>query len=124
MNKNLETQSNVKQAVPFFMVVHMDNSLDFYINGLGFEMKQKWEPGGKIEWCWLELDNASIMMQEYRTNVPAKNPGEGVSICFMCEDALIIYKQITLRGLSTLSEPFVGNNLWVVELRDPDGYNI
>jgi hypothetical protein len=23
-----------------------------------------------------------------------------------------------------LAEPFVGNNLWVVQLKDPDGYNV
>jgi hypothetical protein len=78
----------------------------------------------KIEWCWLELGNTSIMLQEYRNNIPVDKRGEGVSICFMCEDALTIYKQILSNGLSTSSEPIVGNNLWVVGLKDPDGYNI
>lgn len=123
MNNDLKTNSNVKQAVPFFMVVHMDRSLDFYSKGLGFELKIKWEPNGRIEWCWLQLGEVSIMLQEYRTNVPTEKRGEGVSVCFMCEDALTIYKQIISNGLSS-TEPFVGNNLWVVELKDPDGYNI
>jgi len=123
MNNDLKDNTNVKQAVPFFMVVNMDRSLTFYINGLGFELKNKWEPGGKIAWCWLQLDNASIMLQEYRQSPPNENLGEGVSVCFMCEDALTIYSQITSRGLFP-SEPFVGNNLWVVGLKDPDGYKI
>jgi lactoylglutathione lyase len=46
-----------------------------------------------------------------------------VSINFMCDDALEIYKQATSRGLKT-SEPFVGNKMWVVQLKDPDGFNI
>lgn len=124
MNANIQSNPNVKQAVPFFMVVNMTNSLHFYMEGLGFELKNKWEPAGKIEWCWLELGNASIMLQEYRDNVPANKRGEGVSVCFMCEDALAIYKQILSSGLSTSAEPFVGNNLWVVSVIDPDGYNI
>jgi uncharacterized glyoxalase superfamily protein PhnB len=123
MNANIPN-SNVKQAVPFFMVVNITNSLNFYVQALGFELKNKWEPGGKIEWCWLELGNTSIMLQEYRNNIPVDKRGEGVSVCFMCEDALTIYKQILSSGLSTSSEPFVGNNLWVVGLKDPDGYNI
>jgi lactoylglutathione lyase len=123
MNNDLKDNTNVKQAVPFFMVVNMDKSLNFYIKRLGFELKNKWEPIGKIEWCWLQRDNASIMLQEYRQNPPNEKLGEGVSVCFMCEDALTIYNQITLRGLLP-SEPFVGNNLWVVGLKDPDGYNI
>ena len=115
--------SNVKQAVPFFMVAQMDKSLEFYVNGLGFELKNKWEPKGIIEWCWLQLDNTSIMLQEYRNNILNENPGKGVCIYFICEDALTIYQQITFRGL-VISEPFVGNNMWVVGVKDPDGYNL
>jgi len=122
MNSN-NNIPNVRQAVPFFMVVDMEKSLDFYVNGLGFILKNKWEPKGKIEWCWLQLDEASLMLQEYRTLPDIEKLGEGVSICFMCDDALKIYEKVTSRGLLP-SEPFVGNNLWVVQLNDPDGYNI
>ena len=123
MNDDLKSNSNVKQAVPFFMIVNMERSLNFYINGLGFELKIKWEPEAKIEWCWLQLDEASLMLQEYRKKPITENLGEGMSICFICEDALKIYQQIISRGISPL-EPFVGNNYWVVQLKDPDGYNI
>jgi predicted enzyme related to lactoylglutathione lyase len=114
---------NVKQAVPFFMVTKMDNSIRFYIERLGFYIKNQWEPGGKIEWCWLQLDNASIMLQEYRQNPPAEKSGIGVSVYFICDDALAMYKQIISNGLHA-AEPFVGNNMWVVRIKDPDGYNI
>jgi lactoylglutathione lyase len=115
---------NVKQAVPFFMVTNMERSLQFYIQGLGFNMSIKWEPEGKIEWCWLQIEATAIMLQEYRNNKPVIKLGEGVSICFMCEDALEIYQQISSRGISVAAEPFVGNQLWVVGVSDPDGYNI
>ena len=114
---------NVKQAVPFFMVTNMDNSLSFYVNGLGFELKNNWKPRGTIEWCWLQLDSASLMLQEYRNDPPAEKLGIGVSVVFMCNDALKIYNEITSHGLSP-DEPFVGNNLWVVGIIDPDGYKI
>ncbi|MEK6279152.1 MAG: VOC family protein [Acidobacteriota bacterium] len=123
MDKNPTDSSNVKQAVPFFMVTNMDSSLKFYTDGLGFELKMKWEPRGRIEWCWLQFDEASLMLQEYRNNVPAEKLGVGVSVVFMCNDALKIYKEIISNGLSP-EEPFVGNNLWVVGLKDPDDYNI
>ena len=122
MNNDLKSNSNVKQAVPFFMVTNIDDSLNFYIKGLGFSIKQQWEPRGKIEWCWLQIDNASLMLQEYK-NAPAEKLGLGVSVVFMCDDALKIYKEIISHGLSP-DEPFVGNNLWVVGLKDPDDYNI
>jgi lactoylglutathione lyase len=119
---NSKYNFNVKQAVPFFMVLNMDRSLNFYVKSLNFELKNTWEPNGKIEWCRLQLDNASIMLQEYR-QPPVTILGEGVSVYFICEDALAIYTQIITKGLS-VPEPFVGNNMWVVSLKDPDGYNI
>jgi hypothetical protein len=68
------------------------------------------------------------MLQEYRkagleaAQIRGKF-GNGVSICFMCKDALAIYRDVTARGIPT-KEPFVGNHLWVVGVTDPDGYQI
>jgi lactoylglutathione lyase len=73
MNNNSTSNVNVKQAVPFFMITDMANSLKFYIKGLGFELKNKWEPRGTIEWCWLQLENAALMLQEYRDHNKLKN---------------------------------------------------
>jgi lactoylglutathione lyase len=49
--------------------------------------------------------------------------GLGVSICFICEDALAFYREVTLRGIHA-SKPFAGNGMWVTSLSDPDGYKI
>ncbi len=50
--------------------------------------------------------------------------GVGVSVCFMCDDALALYRETQAKGLKTEKKPFVGNNLWVVHFKDPDGYDI
>ena len=116
------TSVNVKEAIPFLMVLSMEKSLKFYLEVLGFELKSKWEPNGKIEWCLLRLGNASIMLQEYRTP-PGEKLGVGVSVYFICTDALEIYNGLIARKIN-VQEPFVGNNMWVVSLKDPDGYDI
>src|ERR1044072_4057386 len=99
MNTATKTEANVQQAVPFFRVSSMEKSLHFYVAGLGFEMTRKWTPDGdgKIRWCWLELGNAALMLQEFRKEghdswVPESKVGVGVSICFQCKDALALYK--------------------------------
>ena len=127
------TSVNVKQAVPFFGVTNMEASLRFYVDGLGFEMKRWWIPDrdrhypadGKIRWCWLELGEAAIMLQEF---LPERQPketlGTGASVCFQCEDALALYREFKSRGIQARKRPFVGNRLWVVPLTDPDGYRI
>src|SRR5262245_8132861 len=103
----LETVPNVRQAVPFFLVSNMEASVKYYCEGLGFQMRNKWIDEGKLQWCWLELDGVSLMLQEIRKDTkaghelltPAGKLGKGVSICFMCADALEIYRQVTARGV-------------------------
>jgi lactoylglutathione lyase len=121
----LATETNVQQAVPFLMVSNMETSLRFYVEGLGFQRTKQWIPDGKIRWCWLELGNAAIMFQEYNPNSPLSTAklGEGISICFQCHDALAIYHEARTRGLQPRT-PFVGNNMWVTILSDPDGYKL
>lgn len=116
-------QPNLKLAVPFFMVTNMTTSLTFY-EALGFTRKMEWCPDNRIEWCWLEREGVAIMLQEYRLviKVPAQ-PGAGISICFICTDALQLYHDFSSAGLSP-KEPFVGNRMWVVEILDPDGYKL
>ncbi|MDH3650397.1 MAG: VOC family protein [Saprospiraceae bacterium] len=120
-------QQNVTQAVPFFLVTNIKASLKYYVEGLGFQMTNSWIDNGNLRWCWLEIGDAAIMLQEFRADESGvnteKNLGEGVEIYFICNDALTIYNRVTERGIST-SEPFVGNKMWVVGLRDPDGYKI
>ena len=57
---------NVRQAVPFFNVKDIEASLRFYVDGLGFTITRRWEPEGRIRWCWLERDQVAVMLQEYR----------------------------------------------------------
>lgn len=128
MTANTITSPNVKQAVPFFMVTDIDVSLHFYVDGLGAVMTNKWIPEGRIEWCWLQLGNAALMLQEYRQHEahpgrPDGALGQGVSVCFMCADAITIYHEVIARGIGA-QRPFVGNGLWVTSVQDPDGYRL
>ena len=136
MTSEPNLSANVKQAVPFFSVTDMEASLRFYVDGLGFKMKRWWipdqakgqddyKPDGRIRWCWLDLGEAAVMLQEF---LPERRPketlGYGVNICFQCEDALALYRDFKSRGIQTRNRPSVGNGLWVVAVTDPDGYRM
>ena len=128
MTTETKTATNVKQAVPFFMVSNIVESVRYYVDGLGFEMTKKWIDEGKLRWCWLQHGDAALMLQEFRKEghdswVPQGKVGVGVSICFQCHDALAIYREVTSRGIQA-KRPFVGNAMWVTSMRDPDGYKI
>lgn len=121
----MQSSPNIQLAVPFFMVMDMEASLKFYKDKLGFTLTNQWTPRGKIEWCWLQRDGVSLMLQEPRNKEKFKDveKGKGVSICFQCNDALALYHEFKLKEIE-MKEPFVGNNMWVVSLADPDGYHL
>ncbi|OJV21913.1 MAG: hypothetical protein BGO21_24550 [Dyadobacter sp. 50-39] len=119
---------NIKQAVPFLWVSDLNNSLLFYTNGLGFRITNQWAPEGNIEWCFLESGGAALMLQQIRKDrlehwLELGKPGHGISIFFVCNDALAVYLDVIAKGI-TVERPFVGNGMWVVSMIDPDGYRI
>ncbi len=124
-----EAEPNVRQAVPFFMVSDMEASVRFYVDGLGFEITHRWVgDDGTLRWCWMRVGDAALMLQEYAPagrggSRPEGKLGLGVSICFVCRDALAIYREAKARGIAA-GTPFVGNAMWVTSLTDPDGYRI
>ncbi len=122
------TEPNVKQAVALGGVADIEASVHYYVDGLGFEMTKKWIDEDKLRWCWLQRGGVALMLQEFPTEghnawVPEGKVGEGVSINFICEDALAIYHEVTARGIEAAT-PFVGNAMWVTGLSDPDGYRL
>ena len=124
----MSDDANVRQAVPFFRVSNIEASLRYYVDGLGFTKTRQWIDDGKLQWCWLEIGGAALMLQQFRTQghdawKPSGKLGEGVSICFICNDALAIYRAVTARAIAA-SRPFVGNGMWVTSLTDPDGYRL
>lgn len=128
MNQQSVNDANVRHAVPFFAVSDMEASLRFYIDGLGFSMADKWMDKGKLRWCWLKLGGASLMLQQFRKEghdswTPDGKVGVGVTIYFICKDALAMYREITSRGVRA-KQPFVGNAMWVTSVTDPDGYHL
>jgi lactoylglutathione lyase len=123
-----QADANVTQAVPFLRVADMPRSMRFYVDGLSFRIQNQWTPDGTVRWCWLERGGAALMLQDFRRDdgsswEPGGPLGLGVSLVFICADALAIYHEARARGLEP-SRPFVGNAMWVTTLRDPDGYRI
>jgi len=119
--------ADVRAGVSLNMVTNMTRSLAFWIDGLGFTLKNKWVVEDKIRWCWLERGTAAIMLQEFRPEQTAKLAGQtlglGVQIYFQSADAVALYREFRARGIEA-SEPQVGNGNWEIFLRDPDGYKV
>jgi len=117
-------QDNVRQTVPLLSVTNMRTSLEYYVDGLGFHVTDQWIDEGVLRWCWLEHGHAAIMLQESKPGESKTGPrGVGVSIYFICKDAVALYREFVRCGIS-VQRPFVGNHMWVTSLTDPDGYDL
>lgn len=116
---------HVRQVVPFLLVRDLPaTSLPFYRDALGFTLTNEWVVDGQVRWCWLELGGAALMLQEFsREHLPQERLGVGVSLYFICDDAIAVYETLKRRGVDA-KRPFVGNAMWVTGLRDPDGYEL
>lgn len=97
----------------------MEQSLGYYVDGLGFTLKNKWVVDGKLRWCWLTFGDVALMLQGPANKVV----GDALTLCFTCEDAVQLYHEFRSRGIDA-SEPQVGNSMWVTDLTDPDGYRL
>ena len=108
MDAATEIDGNVREVVPFLHVSDMEKSLRYYIDGLGFTMKNKWVVDGEVRWCWLAKGGAALMLQEFPKQghdslVTSGKVGEGVSLCFICDDAVAIYDDFRSRGMTLQS---------------------
>ena len=119
---------SVNEVVPLLAVDDLRRSLTFYVDGLGFTVKDQWPAGGELRWCRLQLDGAGLMLQEFETEGHdarefSSSKGDGVALWLFCDDAIELYHLFAARGIKA-KEPFVGNALWVTSVEDPDGYRL
>lgn len=112
----------ITQTVPLFDVADMERSVAFYVDGLGFDMQNRWEKDGELQWCWLRHGDGALMLQKTQGEPPA-NRGPGLTLYFICEDAKAAHREFKERGVQ-MGEPFVGNNMDVFYFKDPDGYRL
>ena len=55
-------------------------------------------------------------LQKLPKNISENKLGEGVAICFICEDALVFYKEVISRGIQAF-EPFEEQSELILERR-------
>ena len=127
MTTETKSKADVRHCVALLAIRDIDASLRFYVDGLGFTRTNQWVVDGRIRWCWLEHGTAALMLQEttaeHRHRFPEGQVGLGVSLNFICGDALAFYHEVKARGIP-VQRPFVGNRMWVTSVKDPDGYQL
>ena len=113
------------RLVPILAVADIHQTVSFYVDGVGFEKTGEWIENGRLRWCMLEYPGgAAIMAQEYGSDEePPEDRNTGIKMYVWCSDARAFHREAIARGIAA-GKPFVGNGMHVVEMKDPDGYEI
>ena len=122
----LEPARNVRFAYPLLYAEDIEAARAFYCEQLGFTLKGRWDPDGKLAWCTLALEGAQIMLQRAEPDdlEGLKKGNSDVALFFMCEDVDALYDGIRARGVTVAppSDAFYGMRQLTVT--DPDGRRI
>ena len=115
----------LQQTVPLLLVSNIAQSNSFYCDRLGFESTRTWEPQGELNWCWLQHDDAALMLQQANEEDPPPTAwGKGMTLFFICDDVDALFSTVSERG-AVATEPadaFYGMRQTFVT--DPDGYQL
>lgn len=115
----------VQQLVPLLLVSDIEESRDFYRDGLGFRMAQQWAPEGHLAWCLLRLGGAAVMLQQAcEEDPPANTWGRGLTLYIQCDNATAVYRELCTRGVDATPPTAVFYGMTQVLVIDPDGYSI
>jgi len=98
----------VKQSVSFFGVTNMEASLKFCVDGLGFQMKHWWipnrveegsDPTGEFAVAGCSAVKPPSCSRSLAGTTTDRDAWDRSTRCFMCEDALALYREFKSRGV-------------------------
>jgi predicted enzyme related to lactoylglutathione lyase len=112
----------IEGLVPFVHVRDVARSTDFY-RRFGFEVANSHEVDGRRVWCWLERQQARVMLAESEEPVPAAR--HFVLFYLYVHDLDDLHAQLARAGLEPgaieAGDPGPDRQF---SIDDPDGYNL
>ena len=115
----------IRQLWPLLWVRDIRRSIAFYRDRLGFAVVGQADTDGKLYWCRLERDGASLMLQQAEAeDALAESPGNGVSFYFVCDDVDGLYAELSSRGLQLQPPTVAYYGMKQLAVPEPDGYAI
>ncbi|MDE2766786.1 MAG: VOC family protein [Chloroflexota bacterium] len=107
---------------PLIWVTDMRRSLDFYRDGLGFELVASWELPQGIAWCRLKRGPVSLMLQLAPGDVPPPVEGQAAELYILCDDARALHAEFAARGIQATKPERMEYDMLQFRVTDPDGY--
>ena len=119
---------SLKNIIPMLATGDMEETVAFYRDRLGFEVRDKFESGGRCWWCEMVRDGQALMFTQHEVDVDA--PGARVGFrqtsinLYVDEGVEEFHARLKEQGVavSELHVAFYGMKQF--DLRDPAGYTL
>lgn len=112
---------NTRNLVAFVHVADCRRSIDWYAR-LGFEVKNTYEEGGRLNWAWLESPGGAQLMVS-RASSPVDPQVQGVLFYVYVDDVEAAHAELAAAGLpvGAIERP-EHSPRGEFRVSDPDGY--
>ena len=121
----------IRGLTPLIQVFDMPTSIQFYCEGLGFEIAgSDGKPRPHFDWALLRLNGLELMLNtayERDERPPAPDPAhiaahEDTAIYFSCPDVDGVYAYLQKKGIKAKAPKVAPYGMKQLYLNDPDGY--
>ena len=122
----VEPRRNVRATVPLVRVADIERSLAFYCDQLGFTLRGRWDPDGKLAWCLLAMEGAQLMLQQagpQHADGLAQSGGD-IELFFVCEDVDALRERFLGRGVDAPPPTVAFYGMRQLTVADPDGRSL
>src|SRR5262249_43873901 len=116
------TRLSLRSLVPMAHVADVNKSAQFY-ELLGFEVKNKVQSDGQVQWAWLQNGGADLMLAR---SARPMNPGAQDVLFYMYAPDVAAYRsELEAKGVKVgpLKYPFYSPR-GEFRIDDPDGYTL
>jgi catechol 2,3-dioxygenase-like lactoylglutathione lyase family enzyme len=121
---------NVTYLCPLIQVFDMPTSMRFYRDRLGFELVESSGSGDEVDWVWLRLGEADLMLNtayEAGTRPEQEDPvrrraHRDTGLFFGCPDVDAAYADLQAKGLDVKAPEVQAYGMKQLYVDDPDGY--
>jgi uncharacterized glyoxalase superfamily protein PhnB len=121
----MDTTGNMRGVVPMLQVGNMAESLDYFLQVLGFALHETWPEGEAPRWARVSRDAVSfILTMDLGTSDRAyiAEKGNGVVFYVPCDDLRTLYAEMDERGALIVQEPVSFGDREQFSVADVNGY--
>ncbi len=121
---------NVTYLCPLIQVFDMPTSMRFYRDTLGFERVESSGDGDEVDWAWLRLGDANLMLNTAfesdkrpdRPDLARRKAHRDTGLFFGCPDVDATYDELRAKGIDLKPPEVQAYGMKQLYVDDPDGY--